>query len=133
MDTDYLVMGESGIPNPDAVRAYFRELRIGQRISYTKFAKMIGLSRRSLVGWEMGETEELKQSVFIRAANALGASLAHLGRLTDPSADADLGRTLARERLVEIVASMPDEALKRSLLSIRHKRGVDASDVLDDD
>lgn len=132
MNTDYFAMGENGTPNPDAVRAYLRELRIGQKFSYTKFAKMIGYSRRALVGWEMGETEELKQSVFIRAANALGASLAHLGRLTDPSADADLGRALARDRLAEIAATMTDEELKRNLRIIRRKRGV-AADDLDDD
>lgn len=128
MDTDYLV-GESRIPNPDAVRAYLRELRIGQRFSYTKFAKMIGYNRRSLVGWEMGETGELKQSVFIRAANALGASLVHLGQLTDPDADADLGRALARARLSEIAATMTDEELKRNLRAIRHRRGAAADDL----
>jgi transcriptional regulator with XRE-family HTH domain len=130
---DCFMPGDSSIPNPDAVRAYLRDLRIGRRLSYTKFAKMIGLSRRALIGWEMGETEELKQGPLIRAVDALGASWKHLARLIEPDAGADTGRALARERLAEIAASMTDDELKKTLLSIRQKRGVDASDVLDDD
>lgn len=125
------VMGEGGLPNPDAVKAYLRELRIGQHFSYAQFARIIGMSRRALIGWESGETSEIKQGPLIRALNALNASLGHLAELTTPDADAELGRRLARERLAEIAASMSDEELKKTLITVRRRRGRDVSDVLD--
>lgn len=104
---------------PDGVRAYLRDLRIGQKHTYTAFAKQIGLSRRALVGWEMGETEELKQGPLLRALTILQASIDHLKQLTGPDADVEMGRRLAIERLAVI---LPEDRLGQARKAIQQAR-----------
>lgn len=104
---------------PDGVRAYLRDLRIGQGYTYDAFAKQIGLSRRSLVGWEMGETEELKQGPLLRALTILQASIDHLKQLTGPGADPEMGRRLAIERLAAV---LPSDRLERAKKAIQRQR-----------
>lgn len=104
---------------PDAVRAYLRDLRIGQGYTYAILAQQIGLSRRSLVGWEMGETEELKQGPLLRALTTLQASMDHLKQLTEPDSNTDMGRKLAMERLAAI---LPGDRLERAKKAIQRAR-----------
>jgi transcriptional regulator with XRE-family HTH domain len=104
---------------PDPVRAYLRDLRIGRGLTHQALADEIGMSRRSLIGWEMGDTEEMKQSALLRAITVLQVPREHLERLTDPDADVALGKALALEALT---ATMDAERLARAKRAIQRQR-----------
>lgn len=86
------------IPGADGVRAYIRTLRIAHGYSQPEFAKRVGLSARGYIDYELGDTQELKQSTLVRAIEALSAPFEDIRDLILCDADADAGRAKALKR-----------------------------------
>jgi transcriptional regulator with XRE-family HTH domain len=82
----------------DGLRAYLRALRQARKISLPTLADAIGLSRRALIDWEMGKTEELKSGPLLRAISFLDASLEHVRYLVTSEAGVAEGKALAKEQ-----------------------------------
>lgn len=91
----------------DAVRAYLREMRIGRRISQDELADAIGLSRRALIDWEMGRTEDIKSGAMIKAIAYLRGAVSDIATLVDASLDR--GIELAKERLAIPTVQLSEE------------------------
>lgn len=91
----------------DAVRAYLREMRIGRRISQDELADAIGLSRRALIDWEMGRTEDIKSGAMIKAIAYLRGAVFDIATLVDASLDR--GIELAKERLAIPTVQLSEE------------------------
>lgn len=89
----------------EGVRAYLRTLRQERGISHQRLAKAIGYNKRSLIGWEQGVakkgTNELRQTVFVRAVVALGGSWDHIVEIVKTDAGAARGEELALSCLSE--------------------------------
>lgn len=79
----------------EAVRTYLREIRIRRGLGLEEFAAAIGLSRRALIEWESGRTEELKTTPLIKAVRCLNASLDDICYLVSSEATAEDGRNRA--------------------------------------
>jgi transcriptional regulator with XRE-family HTH domain len=108
----------------EAVRAYLRELRVGRQVSQDELADAIGLSRRALIEWEMGRTEDIKTGIVLRAIQHLSGVAGDLMELLD--ATVDRGVELARQRLAEPAVQFTDDQ-QRQLESLA--RSVQADQV----
>lgn len=87
---------EAAMGTGDAIRAYVRTLRDG-RATQQEVADHLGLSLRAFLGWERGETEDLKGPVLLRAVKFLTGSIDGdvLEQLVSEGADEARGRDLA--------------------------------------
>lgn len=93
----------------EAVRGYLRELRLGRAVSQDQLADAIGLSRKALIDWEMGRTEDIKTGVMLRAIRYLRGAVEDLGNLIDASIDE--GIALAQRRLKQKDAQHPEAGM----------------------
>lgn len=96
----------------DGVRAYLLALRRGRRVSQEAFGKAIGLSRRSIIEWEKGRSDELKGSPLVRAVVFLRGSWGHIVELVEQQAGVERGEELAREVLTPAQQQMIDPFLE---------------------
>jgi transcriptional regulator with XRE-family HTH domain len=95
----------------EAVRGYLKELRLGRHVSQDELADAMGLSRRALIDWETGKTEDLKGGPLLRAIEYLRGEITDLKILAEESFEK--GVALARERLTEPVLEFTEEQNKR--------------------
>jgi transcriptional regulator with XRE-family HTH domain len=99
----------------DALRAYIREIRIGRKVTQDELAEAMGLSRRTLIDWEMGRTEEVKSVPLFRAISYLGASAGDVHYLALAGSNAEEGRKMAQARLQggtrDLFPLIPDDSL----------------------
>lgn len=103
-----LVMANS--PGMEGVRAYLRELRLGQKVSHQRLASLVGMGRRTIIDWETGQTKELKLGNAVRIAKVLGGSSDDIIELIDKDASEEDGRKLA-ERYIGQAAFQQIEQL----------------------
>lgn len=82
----------------DGIRLYLRELRKLRNISQRKLAEQIGMSLRGFSDYELGKTEGLKTSMFIRAVVCLGGEWDDLIALAQGMTD-DEAMALAKRRV----------------------------------
>jgi DNA-binding XRE family transcriptional regulator len=94
----------------DGVRAYLRLMRQGRGVSQQKLANAIGLSRRALIDWEVGRSDEIKTGPLMRAVDFLGASLNDIQEMVSERADTEEGR---RRAFATLETSLDDTTQRR--------------------
>lgn len=118
------MLGYIGVSAVDAVRVYIRVMREGRGLTQEDLGDAIGLSRRAIVEFESGRTDEMKTGPLFRALRVLGASTQHIARLIfEPDLSEEDARHFAQQALghetvdeIESIAySIPDDRVAEAL------------------